>query len=290
MRPTSLDEAARLVREAGRVVIGEGGAPGAGPGAGAARLDPAGLTGPVEIMPDNLSATFLAGTALSDIQAALAPHGLWWPVDAAPHRTLGAVLATAGPYPGRTGYGPVRDWVLGMEAIMAGGVRHRIGSPTMKNVAGYDLTRLLVGSRGTLGLIGAATLRLLPRPERQVTLTLDRDRYRRALDLAAACEWDGTELLVRLDGRAGQVARRIAALGFGPTAAAAPPASAPDTWAGWYARSGGGRCRSLPEPDWQAVGAPLLGLWRTDEPIRYTPLEQRLRDALAPDRCFNPHL
>lgn len=276
MRPTTLDEAARLVGEAGRVVIGAG--------AGAALLDPSGLKGPVEIMPDNLSATFLAGTTISEISAALEPHGLWWPVDATPSRTLGAVLATAGPYPGRTGYGPVRDWVLGMEAIMAGGVRHRIGGPTMKNVAGYDLTRLLVGSRGTLGLIGAATLRLLPRPERQVTLTLERSRYRQALDLAAACEWDGTRLLVRLDGRERQVERRLAAL------EGTPAPGAPDPWADWHARAGGGRCRTLPEPDWRSVGAPLLGLWRTDEPLRYTPLELRLREALAPDRCFNPHL
>lgn len=296
MRPATLEEAARLVREAGGVMIGPEPGVGAGPGVGsgggatgdgatgAALLDPSGLTGPVEIMPDNLSGTFLAGTTLAEIDAALAPHGLWWPVDAAPHRTLGAVLATAGPYPGRTGYGPVRDWVLGIEAVMAGGERHRLGGSTMKNVAGYDLTRLLVGSRGTLGLIGAATLRLLPRPERQVTLALERGRYPQAHDLAAACEWDGTRLLVRLDGRASQVERRLAVL------EGAEPAPVPDPWSDWHARAGGGRYRTLAQPDWRSVGAPLLGLWRTDEPLRYTPLELRLREAIAPGRCFNPHL
>jgi hypothetical protein len=161
---------ARLVQASPRVVIG-----GAPASADAAHLELTGLSGPVEINAENLSATFLAGTPIAEIDAALAPHGLWWPVDAGPDRLLGAVLATGGPYPGRTGYGYVRDWVLGLEVVLAGGERMQLGGQTMKNVAGYDLTRLFVGSRGTLGVIAGATLRLRPRPERMVTLRLPRE-------------------------------------------------------------------------------------------------------------------
>lgn len=148
---TDLDEAARLVAASAQITIGKG-----------RDLDLAGVAGPIAINPANLSAAFLAGTTVAAIQAALAPHGLWWPVAARPDRTLGAVLATAG---------PVRDWVLGLEVILAGGRRTHLGGSTMKNVAGYDLTRLFVGSRGTLGVIGAATLRLLPRPPGQAAPT-----------------------------------------------------------------------------------------------------------------------
>lgn len=269
MRPTTLDEAAQLIRESRQITLGKAG------------LNLAAITGSIDINPDNLSASFFAGTTVGAVQEALAPHGLWWPIDAAPNRTLGAVLATAGPYPGRTAYGRVADWVLGMEMILAGGRRMPFGAQTMKNVAGFDLTRLMVGARGTLGAIGAATLRLLPRPERQVTLLLARDRFEVARDLVAACEWDGARLLVRVDGSGALVARRIAALG-GQEA----PSGA---WDDWYAQSLGRYVRRA-EPNWQGIGAPLLGLWRTDEPPRYSPLEQRLRDTIAPERCFNPHL
>jgi glycolate oxidase FAD binding subunit len=281
MGPRSLAEVADAVRMAERVVIGRALPGGPADGTGVTLLDLRELAGPLEINPDNLSATFLAGTVIADVQAALAPHGLWWPVDAAPHRTLGAVLATAGPYPSRTGCGPVRDWVLGMEVILAGGVPMRLGGTTMKNVAGYDLTRLMVGSQGTLGAIGVATLRLLPKPERQVTICLAQADWMHVADLATACEWDGARLLVRVDGREAQVARRLMALGGEP----APQ----DAWDDWYAKSEG-RYTQRREPNWSAVGAPLLGLWRTDEAIQYSPLEVALREAIAPNRCFNPHL
>jgi hypothetical protein len=283
VQPATLEEAARFVAESRQTVIGRNG------------LDLSRLAGPVEINAENLSATFLAGTRLADLQRLLAPHGLWWPLDAAPDRTLGAVLATAGPFPSRTAYGRASDWVLGLEVILAGGEQMRLGGQTVKDVAGYDLVRLIVGSRGTLGAIGAATLRLLPLPERQVTVSLPRSGWRCAIDLAVACEWDGTDLLVRLDGRPSQVERRLAALngrltgaGLGPAVpASAEPVAGP--WARWYAVSRG-RCVRRSDPDWSLPGAPLLGLWRTAEPYRFTPLEEQLRAAIAPGRCFNPHL
>lgn len=288
MKPSSIADVIQVVKSADRLVLGcEIPACEAPEARGAIRLDMTGVSGTVDINPDNLSATFLAGTTLAEIDDALSPHGLWWPVDAAAARTLGGVLAGNGPYPGRTGYGPTRDWVLGMELILAGGEQMRVGGQTMKNVAGYDLTRLMIGSRGTLGVITAATLRLLPRPQRQVTVELPQRSHRAALDLSGACEWDGERLLVRLDGRPSQVERRLAAL------EAAIPGGVrvvgPEAWAPWYARAAGRYVRRL-TPDWSTVGAPLVDLWRTDEPFRLSPLEQRLRDEIAPNRCFNPHL
>jgi FAD/FMN-containing dehydrogenase len=253
----------------------------------AAHLDLAGLSGPVEINAENLSATFLGGTPIGEIDAALAPHGLWWPVDAGPDRMMGAVLATGGPYPGRTGYGYVRDWVLGLEVVLAGGERMLIGGQTMKNVAGYDLPRLFVGSRGTLGAIVAATLRLRPRPERMVTLRMPRENLSAAAGRAAACEWDGEHLLVRLDGREAQVARWRS--GLGDAAEALEGAEARDAWTVWYTRALG-RYVPRPLPDWSAVGAPLLSLWRTDRPPSYSPLAEKIREAIAPGHCFNPSL
>jgi len=269
MRPVDLDQAAAYVKDLAAVVIGPLG------------LDPSDLIGPIDLVPANLSAEFLSGTTIGQIQTDLAPHGLWWPVDADHSRTLGAVLATAGPYPGRTGYGPVRDWVLGLEMVLTGGQRMRLGAPTMKNVAGYDLTRLMVGSRGTLGLIGSATLRLLPLPQRQQSIVLPRSEWARAAGLVTACEWNGETLVVRLDGSERQVTRRLAQLGGEVVGA--------DCWDTWHARALG-RYVHHPKPDWGLIGSPLAGLWRTDQPYAYTSLERRIREAVAPGRCFNPDL
>jgi|GEM_PF-3892305 len=277
MQPATLDEAAKAVREAGRVAIGKWSGP-----PDVFRLDLRRLAGPVEITPENLSATFLAGTTIRAVDDALAPYGLWWPVDARPDRTLGAVLATGGPHPGRTGYGPVRDWVLGLEVILAGGARMHLGGQTMKNVAGYDLTRLFIGSGGTLGVIGAATLRLLPRPAEMATLILPQEHWTKTLDLAAACEWDGSRLLVRVDGRPNQVARRIERL-----TALGGEVVPPSAWTDWYRRSKG-RYVEKEAPDWSTVGAPLLGRWRTDEPPPLSRLALWVREAVAPGSPFNP--
>ena len=119
------------------------------------------------------------------LQAALAPHGLFWPPDpsSADTCTIGGNLATNAGGPRAVKYGATRDNVLGLVAVTGAGDLIRVGGAYTKASAGYDLTRLLVGSEGTLALIVEATLKLAPRPQAQAGL---RAFYRDAASAAAA--------------------------------------------------------------------------------------------------------
>ena len=104
--------------------------------------------------------------SLTDLDALLAAEGLCWPVERLEGvtPTVGGTVATAAAGPSRRAIGPTARWVLGAEVVTAQGEVVRAGGRTVKNVAGYDLTRLLVGSWGTLGLLTTVTLRLAARP------------------------------------------------------------------------------------------------------------------------------
>lgn len=105
-----------------------------------------------------------AGTLNGDVQAAASPHGLFWAPDptSAGYSTIGGNLACNAGGPRAVKYGTARDNVLGLSAITGTGQAIHTGTRTTKGVVGYDLTRLLCGSEGTLGLISTATLKLLP--------------------------------------------------------------------------------------------------------------------------------
>lgn len=106
------------------------------------------------------------GVVYADLEAALAPHGFFFPPDPASGKvcTLGGNVATnAGGIRGAK-YGVTRDYVLGLEVVLADGRTLRTGSSCMKSVSGYDLTRLFVGSEGTLGVVTEITLKISPRP------------------------------------------------------------------------------------------------------------------------------
>jgi len=113
-----------------------------------------------------------AGALNGDVQAEAAKHGLFWAPDptSAGYSTVGGNLACSAGGPRAVKYGTARDNVLGLRAVSGAGVSLKTGCTTTKGVVGYDLTRLLVGSEGTLGLITEATLKLLPKPEVQRTL------------------------------------------------------------------------------------------------------------------------
>lgn len=112
------------------------------------------------------------GVLNGELQAALAPHGLFWAPDpaSADVSTIGGNLACNAGGPHAVKYGTSRDNVLGLQAVTGTGDLIACGSVTTKDATGYDLTHLLVGSEGTLGLIVEATLRLLPRPPRRASL------------------------------------------------------------------------------------------------------------------------
>jgi D-lactate dehydrogenase len=126
-----------------------------------------------------------AGAINGDVQAAATKHGLFWAPDptSAGYSTVGGNLACSAGGPRAVKYGTARDNVLGLRAVTGAGAALKTGCYTTKGVVGYDLTRLIVGSEGTLALITEASLKLLPKPETTRTL---RACYRDENSAAAA--------------------------------------------------------------------------------------------------------
>jgi glycolate oxidase FAD binding subunit len=173
--PASQEEAAGLLRrsaEAGTRVRPIGAGTKAGWGSGAAEYDlelsTEHLSSLAEHNEGDLTAVIEAGTPLAEAQAAFAKKGqmlaLDPPLGDAEAATIGGVLATGDSGPLRHRYGAGRDLVLGMKMALSDGTVARSGGKVIKNVAGYDLAKLLTGSFGTLGLILEVAVRLHPRP------------------------------------------------------------------------------------------------------------------------------
>lgn len=112
------------------------------------------------------------GVTNQEIQDALAPHGFFWPPDptSAAYCSIGGNLAHNSAGPRTVKYGTPRDNVLGLQVVTGSGESLRSGVYTTKGVVGYDLTRLLIGSEGTLAIITEATLKLTPLPESKITM------------------------------------------------------------------------------------------------------------------------
>ena len=107
------------------------------------------------------------GVVTGDLQREVESRGLFYPPDPASHQfcTIGGNVAECAGGLRAVKYGVTRDYVLGLEVVLPTGEIIRTGARTFKSVAGYDLTRLMVGSEGTLGIATRITLRLLPLPE-----------------------------------------------------------------------------------------------------------------------------
>ncbi|MFP3949331.1 MAG: FAD-binding oxidoreductase, partial [Longimicrobiales bacterium] len=129
----------------------------------------------VEYVPDDLTLTGGAGLALGRLASTTREHGQWLAQDPPGWRetTLGAFAATGIPGPLVAGFGRPRDHLLGLTAVTGDGRILRPGGKVVKNVAGFDLVRLLAGSWGTLGVIASVTVRLFPLPRTEVTLLLE---------------------------------------------------------------------------------------------------------------------
>ena len=188
-------------------------------------LDLAGHRGIVSYEPSELVVTARAGTPLAAIEAALAENGQLMPFEPphfGPGATLGGLVAAGLSGPRRPWGGSVRDAVLGVKLLNGKGEALRLGGQVMKNVAGYDLSRLMAGALGTLGVLLEISIKVLPRPAEERTRAFELDAGAAA---ARQIEWgrlplslsgtlyDGERLYVRLCGSAQGVAAGLEVLG-----------------------------------------------------------------------------
>ena len=283
LAPVSIDELRDIVLEQVPMrIVGAGTWLDAGRPVEAERVvELATMSGLVEYTPGDLTLTARAGTTLADIAAATGAKGQWLPLD--PYGTdvgtIGATIATASAGPLAHAFGRPRDLVLGLEAVTGTGALVQGGGRVVKNVAGFDLSRALTGSWGTLGIITKITVRLYALPAvdetfvipvgrawREIAPVLDRIAAApvapialQVVNMALARSLDlGVEesaILVRIAGNARSAKSQRAALG--------PAIEFPsEVWRGLRAADGTGlpvfRCSDLPTRAgaiWDALGA-----------------------------------
>ena len=177
-----------------------------------APLDVTGHSGIISYEPTELVLTARAGTPLHEIEAALAENDQmlgFEPPHFGPRATLGGTIACNLSGPRRPYSGAARDFVLGTRIINGQGEILKFGGQVMKNVAGYDVSRLMAGSYGTLGVLLEVSLKVLPKPAQEMTLAFQMgadEAIRRMntwsgqpLPLSAAC-YLGDTLYIRLSG------------------------------------------------------------------------------------------
>jgi glycolate oxidase FAD binding subunit len=254
-RPRTVAEAAQVLRDTTGPLLFRG---------GATQLDWAGrvadtdlvldttqLAGVLTHEPADMTASVRAGTTLTALQEHLGRHGQWLALDpptADAGATIGGLLAAGDSGPSRLRYGGLRDLVIGVTLVLSDGTVAHSGGHVIKNVAGYDLAKLVHGSLGALALVAEVVVRLHPRPATSVTATGAADARQAtaaALALAAgplepaAVEWvsDGGSgrLHVRFDGTPEPVAaahRALAELlaGLGVDTAVLDDADADAAW------------------------------------------------------------
>ena len=177
--PASTDEVAALMRLASRhrvPVVPRGAGTGLSGGAagieGALTIAVTRMNRILEIDRDNLCVITQPGVINAELKAAVAKEGLFYPPDPASYEScsIGGNLGTNAGGLCCVKYGQTRDWVLGLEVVLADGSVIRTGGRTVKDTAGYSLTHLMVGSQGTLGIVTEATLRLRPLPGPRSTM------------------------------------------------------------------------------------------------------------------------
>ncbi|MEK6246046.1 MAG: glycolate oxidase subunit GlcE [Pseudomonadota bacterium] len=231
-------------------------------------LDTRGYSGVVAYEPTELVITARCGTPLSEIQELLDKNNQMLAFEP-PHfgaaATLGGCVAAGLSGPRRASVGAVRDFMLGAKIVDGRGQLLAFGGQVMKNVAGYDVSRLLAGSLGTLGLILEISLKVLPRPVSELTLTLELPQAK-ALETMnrwagqplpiSATAWRDGALGLRLSGALSAIRAAADKLG----GEAVDPASAARFWSG---------IREQADPFF-ALEAPL---WRLSLPSRAPQIE-----------------
>jgi glycolate oxidase FAD binding subunit len=191
LRPEAVEEVQEALRGHKRVLPRGGGTKPAlsSPPEGTVTLEVSGLTGIEDYDPEELTFTARAGTALGVIEAALAENGQYLPFDpplVAAGATLGGAVAAGTSGPLRYRSGGVRDFILGVRFIDGEGRLVRAGGRVVKNAAGFDLSKLMVGSAGRLGVMVELSFKVFPQPQGWATLTVDCAGLDEALALIGA--------------------------------------------------------------------------------------------------------
>ena len=212
------------------------------------KLDTRPYSGILEYQPEELVITACAGTPLKEIEAALAEKNqvlAFEPPHFGDNATFGGAIAAGLAGPGRISVGNLRDFVLGARILDGKGQDLSFGGKVMKNVAGYDVSRLLPGSMGTLSLLLEASVKVLPRPAATTSLRCNITQARalqllnewagQPLPLSASC-WIGSskggdgELTIRLAGAAAAVKAAIPLMGATVNAIELDPTVATAFW------------------------------------------------------------
>jgi glycolate oxidase FAD binding subunit len=226
---TAVDDLCAVVAEAGAVIpVGSrthwevGGAL----TAGAEAVEVTAPDGVVTYDPADLTVTVGAGTTCAELADVLGAAGQECALDPRdPAATVGGLLATGLSGHRRLRLGPLRDRVLEVRFVTADGRVVKGGGPTVKNVSGFDLPRLLVGSFGTIGVLVQVTLRCQPRPATSEWFTTVADPFaaRRSLYRPSCITWDGRTTHVLVEGVAADVDAERSRIGAPAERAAAPP-------------------------------------------------------------------
>jgi len=179
-QPKTIDEARLIIRQAVRLLPRGGGTKPAlsTPLNGVDIIDMTRLSGMLEYEPGEFTFTALAGTPVAQVSQILAEHGQYLPFDpllAGRGATLGGTVAANSSGPGRFHYGGLRDFLIGVRYIDSKGNLVRGGGKVVKNAAGFDLPKLMVGSLGCFGVLVELSFKVFPRPETFVTLRLELD-------------------------------------------------------------------------------------------------------------------
>ena len=241
-----------------------------------APFDVTALRGISSYEPTELVITARCGTPLAELEAVLAERGQCLPFEPphfAPTATVGGMVAAGLAGPARAAVGGVGDYVLGATLLNGRAEVLSFGGQVMKNVAGYDLSRLLVGAMGTLGLVCEVSLKVLPVARATATLRFDMAQAAalaqlnawagQPLPLGASAWWNDT-LVVRLQGAVAAVDAAASRLGGEPIEAAAAGAF----WAGLREQTDDYFVAALRQID----ATPALRLWRLSVPQTAAPL------------------
>jgi len=220
-------EQAQCAKASGQNLYVFGGASKASPTPppGSLPLCTAGHSGVIDYHPSELVITARAGTPIAQLSELLQANGQYLPFEPRQFNglaTLGGSVAEGLSGPRRPWSGSVRDYVLGCQLISGEAKLLRFGGQVMKNVAGYDVSRLMAGSRGWLGVLTEISLKVLPAPRAVTTQCL---QYTPAESIAAYFKWyrqglpvtgvmhDGTSLFVRLEGNENGVRQAAQTIG-----------------------------------------------------------------------------